>query len=67
MGHFEDFSAKEVALSWQKIYHNFESKIASPFVEGSIESSEIRAFDRAFIEGATIFGFGMKVELLDEL
>ena len=55
LGHFEDFWTEEVALSWHQNWDNLETKIASPFVEGSIESSEFRAFDRDLDEGASIF------------
>ena len=66
-GNFRNFDIGKVALSQRKNTHNFWTKIASAFVKVSIESSEIRAFDRAFIEGATIFGFGMRVEILGKL
>ena len=55
MGHFEDFWTEEVALSRRQNWDNSKTKIASPFVEGSIESSEFRAFDRDLNEGASIF------------
>ena len=55
LGHFEDFWTEEVALSWHQNWDNLETKIASPFVEGSIESSEFRAFDRDLNERATVF------------
>ena len=67
MGHFEDFWTEEVALSWPQNCHNLETKIESPFVEGSIESSEIRAFDRDLNERATVFRLRMRVEILDRL
>ena len=66
-GHFRDYWTEKVALSWRRKWDNFGSKIASPFVEGSIESSEIRAFDRAFNERASGFRFIMRVEILKEL
>ena len=67
LGHFEDFWTEEVALSWRQNWDNSETKIASPFVEGSIESSEFRAFDRDLNEGASIFRSWMSVELLTGL
>ena len=67
MGHFEDFWTEEVALSWRQNWDNSETKIASPFVEGSIESSEFRAFDRDLNEGASIFCSRVRFEILSEL
>ena len=66
-GHFGDSWTEKVALSERQNWDNFETKIASPFVEGSIESSGIRAFDRDLNEGATIFCSRMSVEILTEL
>ena len=48
------------------IHARFQTKIGSPFVEGSPESSENSAFDRALIEGASYFCFQMRVEILSE-
>ena len=66
MGHFEDFWTEEVALSSHQNWDNSATKIASPFVEGSIERSENRAFDRD-LNGASIFRSGMSDEILTEL
>ncbi len=67
MGHFEDFWTEEVALLWHRNWDNFETKIASSFVEGSIKRSEIRAFDGDLDERATVFHFRMRVEILSRL
>ena len=67
LGHFEDFWTEEVALSWYQNWDNSETKIASPFVEGSIERSENRAFDRDLNEGSSIFRSHVRVEILTEL
>ena len=67
LGHFENFWTREVALSWHQNWDNSETKIASPFVEGSIERSENRAFDRYLNEGANFFRSRTSVEILTEL
>ena len=67
LGHFEDFWPEKVALSWYQNWHNLGTKIGSTFVKGSIESSEIRAFDRDLNEGAIIFPLRMRVEILARL
>ena len=67
LGHFEDFWTEEVALSSHQKWDNLETKVASPFVEGSIERSENRAFDRDLNEGAGIFRSWMSDEILTEL
>ena len=57
LGHFEDFWTEKVALSWRQNWHNLEIKIGSSIVEGSIESSVFRAFERDLIGKATYFHF----------
>ena len=44
----------------------FQTKISSAFVDGSPESSENSAFDRALTEGASYFCSQMRVEILSE-
>ena len=66
-GHFEDSWTQNVALSWRENWDNFGTKIASPSVKGSIESSEFRAFDRDLNEGASVFRSRMRIEILTEL
>ena len=67
MGHFRNMMTGKVVLSDNQNYYNFRTKIASTFVEGSIESSENRAFDRDLNEGASFFLSQMRIEILTEL
>ena len=48
------------------IHARFQTKIGCPFIEGSPESSENSAFDRALTEGASYFCSQMRVEILSE-
>ena len=55
------------SLLQQYSFRHFRTKIASLFVEGSIESSVFRAFDRDLDEDASFFRSRMRVEILIEL
>ena len=66
----KDFGVSAVrseSLSQQYFYCHFQTKIASTFVEVSIESSEFRAFDRDLIEGASYFRSRLTVDILMKL
>ena len=67
LGHFRNLMTGKVVLSDYQNEDNFRTKIASTFVEGSIESSENRAFDRDLNEGSSIFRSHVRVEILTEL
>ena len=64
---FGDSLLRSQSLLQQYFVRHFQTKIASLFVEGSIESSEFRAFDRDLNEGASIFRSWISVELLTGL
>ena len=67
LGHFLNLMTGKVVLLDYQNEDNFWTKIASTFVEGSIESSENRAFDRDLNEGASFFRPWMRVGILTEL
>ena len=67
LGHFWYLTNEKVVLSAYQNLDNSWTKIASAFVESSIESSENRAFDRDLNEGASIFRSYLRVEILKEL
>ena len=67
LGHFGNLTTGKVVLLKCQNEDNSGTKIASTFVEGSIESSENRAFDRVLNEGSSIFRSHARVEILTEL
>ena len=67
MGHFGNLATGKVVLLKCQNEDYSGTKIASTFVEGSIESSENRAFDRDLNEGSSIFRSHVRVEILTEL
>ena len=67
LGHFRNLSTGKVVLSDYQNEDNFRTKIDSTFVEGSIESSGNRAFDRDLNEDFSIFRSHTGVEILTGL
>ena len=67
LGHFRNLTTGKVVLSEHQNEDNFRTKTASTFVEGSIESSGNRAFDRDLNEDSSIFRSHVRVEILTEL
>ena len=61
---FGDSLLRSQSLFQQYFFRHFQTKIASLFVEGSIESSDFRAFDRALNGEASYFGLEMEEEIL---
>ena len=64
---FRVYLLRSQPLRQQYFFRHFQMKIASLFIEVSIESSKNRAFDRDLNEGASVFRRRMRVEILTEL